>query len=146
MHGLESIPLNLSGLIWMLIPVAVMVYAVYDLFVVRKDMEGGEKIIWTVIILFLNIIGAFIYLVYVHSSDYNYEKKKLDELKELTEIKEKGGLDEKEFLELKELIMEDIKEAQDRSSKIAKVGIVLIIIMLVFLVMAVLGFFLYSFV
>ncbi len=50
-------------------------------------MEGGERIIWVVLILFLNIIGAFIYLVYVHSSDYNFEKKKLIELKELTELK-----------------------------------------------------------
>ena len=141
----ESNLVVLTG-IWTLIPLAVILYALYDLFFLRKDMEGGERIIWVVLILFLNIIGAFIYLVYVHSSDYNFEKKKLIELKELTEIKEKGGLDEKEFEEMKEMILNDIKKSEERSNKIAKVGIALIIIMLVFLVMVVLGLVMYSFV
>lgn len=63
MNGLETIKEMLPFLIpLVLLQIALMVIALVDL-VRRKRVKGDSKILWVVLIVFINIIGPIIYLL-----------------------------------------------------------------------------------
>ena len=45
------------------------IWVIYDVLTNQKKMSDAEKIIWVLVALFLNIIGAFIYYIIVKASD-----------------------------------------------------------------------------
>ncbi len=63
MNGFETIKEMLPFLIPLaLLQIALMVIALVDL-VRRKRVKGDSKILWVVLIVFINIIGPIIYLL-----------------------------------------------------------------------------------
>jgi len=63
MNGFETIKEMLPFLIpLVLLQIALMVIALVDL-VRRKRVKGDSKILWVVLIVFINIIGPIIYLL-----------------------------------------------------------------------------------
>lgn len=63
MDGLETIKEMLPFLIpLVLLQIALMVIALVDL-VRRKRVKGDSKILWAVLIVFINIIGPIVYLL-----------------------------------------------------------------------------------
>ena len=63
MNGFETIKEMLPFLIpLVLLQIALMVIALADL-VRRKRVKGDSKILWVVLIVFINIIGPIIYLL-----------------------------------------------------------------------------------
>jgi len=63
MNGFETIKEMLPFLIPLaLLQIALMVIALVDL-VRRKRVKGDSKILWAVLIVFINIIGPIVYLL-----------------------------------------------------------------------------------
>ncbi len=63
MNGFETIKEMLPFLIpLVLLQIALMVIALVDL-VRRKRVKGDSKILWAVLIVFINIIGPIVYLL-----------------------------------------------------------------------------------
>jgi len=63
MNGFETIKEMLPFLIPLaLLQIALMVIALVDL-VRRKRVKGDSKILWAVLIVFVNIIGPIVYLL-----------------------------------------------------------------------------------
>jgi len=63
MNGFETIKEMLPFLIpLVLLQIALMVIALVDL-VRRKRVKGDSKILWVVLIVFINIIGPIVYLL-----------------------------------------------------------------------------------
>ena len=61
-------PLSTAQIIALLIPIALlqlglMVAALYDLEKPERTVRGGNKLIWVLVIVFVNIVGPIIYFV-----------------------------------------------------------------------------------
>lgn len=55
-------------LLFWIIGIMSVVWVIYDVLTNQKKMPDGEKIIWILVALFLNLIGAVIYYIIVKSS------------------------------------------------------------------------------
>jgi prolipoprotein diacylglyceryltransferase len=62
------------GVILWIIGLAAIIWVIYDVVTRQKAMPDGEKVIWIIVALFLNIIGAIIYYIVVKAS-HKYEKE-----------------------------------------------------------------------
>jgi hypothetical protein len=61
-------PLRTEQIIALLIPIIViqlglMIAALYDLEKADRTVRGGSKLIWALVIVFLNILGPIVYFV-----------------------------------------------------------------------------------
>ncbi|ASJ00017.1 PLDc N-terminal domain-containing protein [Thermococcus gorgonarius] len=63
---------SLFPLIWLLNLISV-IWVTYDVITNQKKMPDAEKIIWILVALFLNLIGAIIYYLIVKAS-HKYEE------------------------------------------------------------------------
>jgi len=61
------------GMIFWILGLAAIIWVIYDVLTKQKAMPDVEKIIWIIVALFLNIIGAIIYYVVVKAS-HKYEE------------------------------------------------------------------------
>lgn len=99
-----------------LLGVVLLLYALYDLLVVQRDMMTGEKLIWLIILLLFNVLGAIIYLVVIkYMQEHPFEgllsieeeEERLAQLERLSDLKERGAITEEEFQAEKERIMNE---------------------------------------
>lgn len=95
------------GVFWIL----VTVYVLYDILFV-EDLTDVQKLIWVLMILFLNIVGVLFYLVLVKMIEMEpfegvgrSEASRLDDLEKLHELRETGALTEEEFQREKERVL-----------------------------------------
>jgi hypothetical protein len=61
-------PLRTEQVIALLIPIVViqlglMIAALYDLEKADRTVRGGSKLVWALVIVFLNIVGPIVYFV-----------------------------------------------------------------------------------
>lgn len=102
-----------------LLGVVLLLYALYDLLVVQDTMATGEKLIWLVILLLFNVLGAIVYLVVIkYLQEHPFEsllsieaeEERLTQLERLADLKERGAITEEEFDAEKERIMNETSE------------------------------------
>ncbi|ACS34585.1 PLD nuclease N-terminal domain-containing protein [Thermococcus gammatolerans] len=58
------------GIVWLLgiLSLIAVIWVIYDIVTKQKRMPDTEKLIWILVALFLNIIGAIIYYLVVKAS------------------------------------------------------------------------------
>lgn len=101
----------LLGALSSLAALAVVIYALYHVLIKQEEMRAEEKILWAVVILFLNLLGALIYLIMAWSGYTGlYDEKELSELERLADLREKEAITEEEYQELKSDIIEDMTD------------------------------------
>lgn len=102
--------ITLLGVLASIAALAVIVYAFYDLLVKRESMSVEEKLLWAVVILVFNFVGALVYLVAVWGGYTGLlDDRKLSELERLAELRDKDAITEEEYQELKEDLLEDMR-------------------------------------
>lgn len=94
--------------------IALTLFVFYDVLFMREEMTDSQKIVWVLIVLFLNVVGVILYLVIVKILDMRpfaemlpEERQRLTTLERLQRLKEKGALSEEEFQLEKERILAD---------------------------------------
>lgn len=60
-------------LLFWIIGLMAVIWVIYDVLTNQKRMPDSEKIIWVLVALFLNLIGAIVYYILVKASG-KYEK------------------------------------------------------------------------
>lgn len=107
---LMSVPpiMGLLGLFW----IVVTVYALYDILFVEK-LTDVQKLIWVLMVLFLNVFGVLFYFVLVKMMGMQpfedvgtTEAARLDGIEKLNELREEGALTEEEFEREKDRILD----------------------------------------
>lgn len=98
------------GMIW----VALTVFVFYDVLFVQEDMTDSQKIVWVLIVLFLNVMGVVLYLFIIKVMDMRpfaemlpAERQRLTTLERLQRLRDNGTLTEEEFKREKERILAD---------------------------------------
>ncbi len=119
-------PFFFLSMLFSLATLLVVVYSLYDVLLQRPDMDTGEKLIWTALIIIFPPIGSLVYFFVVWHLDERpfkdllatqTEDRKLDELDKLHDLKERGALTEEEFQEEKRKILhDDEKRTADRET------------------------------
>lgn len=101
--------LSIAGLI-------VILYSIYDIVVNQDRMDGLEKLIWILIILILNLVGAIIYLLFAYTGNtqiLSEKDRELDELERLKNLLDDGAITEEEYEELKKDIIDDLERLHE---------------------------------
>jgi len=62
-EGYDISKILMLAIPFFIIQVGLIVYAMVDL-VRRKKVRGGNKIVWGIVILFVNLLGPIIYLIF----------------------------------------------------------------------------------
>ncbi len=100
----------LFGMMW----IALTLFVFYDVLFVQEDMTDSQRIVWVLIVLFLNVMGVVLYLIIVKMMDMRpfaemlpNERRRLTTLERLQRLKEKGTLTDEEFEMEKDRILGD---------------------------------------
>ena len=70
-----------AGIVWLLgiISLIAVIWVIYDVLTKQKRMPDVEKVIWILVVLFLNLIGAIVYY-FVVKANHKYEEPKETEM------------------------------------------------------------------
>lgn len=91
-------------------------YVIYDVVLVREEMEDIERLAWVVIVLSLNLIGVAAYYIIVWREDCRLLDRfgsREGRLTDLADLRDRGVLTDEEFEREKERLLDDGQPGSD---------------------------------